>query len=193
MERFKDFDYENYNEETDEKFEITNASQANWAINKIAEEKKRTEYFVAVAEEEIKKLQGQINEAKNKYNNATNFYTGLLAKYISADDVPKKVTKTQESITLPAGKIIKKLPKLKYTMIDGEDVSKEKGRTEFVKEVKEVSKNFIKVKEEVDWANFKKQITSDEEGNVYFKDSGELIESLRSQYTLPTVEVKVGE
>lgn len=193
MERFEDFDYENYNEETDEKFEITNASQANWAINKIAEEKKRTEYFVAVAEEEIKKLQGQINEAKNKYNNATNFYTGLLAKYINTDDAPKKVTKTQESITLPAGKIIKKLPKLEYTMVDGKDVSKEKGRTEFVKEVKEVSKNFIKVKEEVDWANFKKQITSDEEGNVYFKDSGELIESLKSRYTTPSVEVKVGE
>lgn len=193
MERFEDFDYENYNEETDEKFEITNASQANWAINKIAEEKKRTEYFVAVAEEEIKKLQEQINEAKNKYNNATNFYTGLLTKYINTDDAPKKVTKTQESITLPAGKIIKKLPKLEYTMVDGKDVSKEKGRVEFVKEVKEVSKDFIKVKEEVDWANFKKQITSDEEGNVYFKDSGELIESLKSQYTLPSVEVKVRE
>lgn len=193
MERFEDFDYENYNEETDEKFEITNASQANWAINKIAEEKKRTEYFVAVAEEEIKKLQGQINEAKNKYNNATNFYTGLLTKYINTDDAPKKVTKTQESITLPAGKIIKKLPKLEYTMVDGKDVSKEKGRVEFVKEVKEVSKDFIKVKEEVDWANFKKQIISDEEGNVYFKDSGELIESLKSQYTLPSVEVKVRE
>lgn len=193
MERFEDFDYENYNEETDEKFEITNASQANWAINKIAEERKRAEYFVAVAEEEVNKLQGQINEVKNKCNNATNFYTGLLAKYISADDVPKKVAKTQESITLPAGKIIKKFPKIEYRTIDGKDVSKEKGRAEFVKEVKEVSKDFIKVKEEVDWAKFKKQITSDEEGNVYFKDNGELIEYLKSQYTLPSVEVEIGE
>ena len=49
-------------------FEIADASTADWAISKIAEERKRTQYFVDVAKKEIENLEktNQRTWRKNK-------------------------------------------------------------------------------------------------------------------------------
>ena len=200
MERFEDFyndinmddwaEYEDVESEYKE-FEIKDASTADWAISKIADERRRKDYFVECANKEIEKLQTQIKEMEEKCERTTSYLSGCLGKYLERDEVPKKKTTTQESITLPAGKIIKKLPKIEYVMSSGEAVTKHKNDDDFVKEIKRLDKKLIKTIKEVDWATLKKNITNTEDGMVIYKETGDIIESLSTRETLPSIEVKI--
>ena len=190
MERFEDFEYKIEGEEYDESFVIDSAKKADWAIGKIAEERKRKDFFVDCAKAEIEKLQNQIKDAEQKCDNSTSFLIGCLGKFLEQDDVPSKKTKTQISLKLPAGKIIKKLPKVEYTMADGEKVTENKSDEGFLKEIEELNPDFIKTKAEVNWGELKKCITADEDGNVLLKETGEYVESLSTKMTLPEIEIK---
>lgn len=172
-------------------FEIKTAQQADWAISKIAEERERAEFFINCAKEEKAKLDNQIKDAEKKLESATSFLTSKLAQFLEKEEVPKKETKTQISVTLPAGKIVKKLPKTEFVMQDGEDVTKHKSDENFIKEIKEIDESFIKQTEEVMWGDLKKKLAVDDDGGVYVKDTGEYIESITTQQTLPHVEIKI--
>ena len=200
MERFEDFyndinmddwaEYEDIESEHKE-FEIKDASTADWAISKIADERKRRDYFIECANKEIEKLKAQIKEMEDKCERTTSYLSGCLGKYLERDEVPKKKTATQESITLPAGKIIKKLPKIEHIMSSGEAVTKHKNDDNFIKEIKGLDKKLIKTIKEVDWATLKKNITNTEDGIVVYKETGDIIESLSTRETLPSIEVKI--
>ena len=177
-------------EEEYAEFEIQTAQQADWAISKISEERERAEFFINCAKAEKERLDNQIKDAEKKLENATSFLTGKLAQFLEKEDVPKKETKTQVSVTLPAGKIIKKLPKIEFIMQSGEEVTKNKSDESFIKEIKEIDKSFVKQTEEVMWGDLKKKLAIDDDGNVYIKDTGEYIESITTQKTLPSIEIK---
>lgn len=172
-------------------FEIKTAQQADWAISKIAEERERAEFFINCAKEEKAKLDNQIKDAEKKLESATSFLTSKLAQFLEKEEVPKKETKTQISVTLPAGKIVKKLPKTEFVMQGGEDVTKHKSDEDFIKEIKGIDESFIKQTEEVMWGDLKKKLAVDDDGGVYVKDTGEYIESITTQQTLPHVEIKI--
>ena len=171
-------------------FEIADASTADWAISKIAEERKRTQYFVDVAKQEIENLEKQIKDMEDKCERSVQYLSGCLGKYLERDDVPTKKTTTQESITLPAGKIIKKFAKTEFKMPNGKSVTNSKGDAKLVKEVADINDEFIKTKQEVDWASLRKHLDVDDGGNVIYKDTGEFLESIVAQETLPYIEVK---
>ena len=178
-------------EEEYAEFEIKTAQQADWAISKIAEERARAEFFINCAKEEKARLDNQIKDAEKKLENATSFLTGKLGQFLEKEEVPKKETKTQISVTLPAGKIVKKLPKTEFIMQCGEDVTKHKSDEDFIKEIKEIDESFIKQTEEVMWGDLKKKLAVDDDGGVYVKDTGEYIESITTQQTLPHIEIKI--
>ena len=171
-------------------FEIKTAQQADWAISKIAEERARAEFFINCAKEEKARLDSQIKDAEKKLENATSFLTSKLGQFLENEEVPKKKTKTQISVTLPAGKIVKKLSKTEFIMQGGEDVTKHKSDEDFIKEIKGIDESFIKQTEEVMWGDLKKKLAVDDDGSVYVKDTGEYIESITTQQTLPTIEIK---
>lgn len=172
-------------------FEIKTAQQADWAISKIAEERERAEFFINCAKEEKARLDNQIKDAEKKLESATSFLTSKLAQFLEKEEVPKKETKTQISVTLPAGKIVKKLPKTEFVMQGGEDITKHKSDENFIKEIKGIDESFIKQTEEVMWGDLKKKLAVDDDGGVYVKDTGEYIESITTQQTLPHVEIKI--
>ena len=172
-------------------FEIKTAQQADWAISKIAEERARAEFFINCAKEEKARLDNQIKDAEKKLENATSFLTGKLGQFLEKEEVPKKETKTQISVTLPAGKIVKKMPKTEFIMQGGEDVTKHKSDEDFIKEIKGIDESFIKQTEEVMWGDLKKKLAVDDDGGVYVKDTGEYIESITTQQTLPHIEIKI--
>lgn len=172
-------------------FEIKTAQQADWAISKIAEERARAEFFINCAKEEKARLDSQIKDAEKKLENATSFLTSKLGQFLEKEEVPKKETKTQISVTLPAGKIVKKLPKTEFIMQGGEDVTKHKSDEDFIKEIKGIDESFIKQTEEVMWGDLKKKLAIDDDGGVYVKDTGEYIESITTQQTLPSIEIKI--
>lgn len=171
-------------------FEIKTAQQADWAISKIAEERARAEFFINCAKEEKARLDSQIKDAEKKLENATSFLTSKLGQFLEKEEVPKKKTKTQISVTLPAGKIVMKLPKTEFIMQGGEDVTKHKSDEDFIKEIKGIDESFIKQTEEVMWGDLKKKLAVDDDGSVYVKDTGEYIESIITQQTLPSIEIK---
>ena len=171
-------------------FEIKTAQQADWAISKIAEERARAEFFINCAKEEKARLDNQIKDAEKKLENATSFLTSKLGQFLEKEEVPKKETKTQISVTLPAGKIVKKLPKTEFIMQSGEDITKHKSDEDFIKEIKGIDESFIKQTEEVMWGDLKKKLAVDDDGGVYVKDTGEYIESITTQQTLPSIEIK---
>lgn len=171
-------------------FEIKTAQQADWAISKIAEERARAEFFINCAKEEKARLDNQIKDAEKKLENATSFLTSKLGQFLEKEEVPKKKTKTQISVTLPAGKIVMKLPKTEFIMQGGEDVTKHKSDEDFIKEIKGIDESFIKQTEEVMWGDLKKKLAVDDDGSVYVKDTGEYIESITTQQTLPSIEIK---
>ena len=172
-------------------FEIKTAQQADWAISKIAEERARAEFFINCAKEEKVRLDNQIKDAEKKLENATSFLAGKLGQFLEKEEVPKKTTKTQISVTLPAGKIVKKLPKTEFIMQGGGDVAKHKSDEDFIKEIKGIDESFIKQTEEVMWGDLKKKLAVDDDGGVYVKDTGEYIESITTQQTLPSIEIKI--
>lgn len=178
-------------EEEYAEFEIKTAQQADWAISKIAEERARAEFFINCAKEEKARLDNQIKDAEKKLENATSFLAGKLGQFLEKEEVPKKETKTQISVTLPAGKIVKKLPKTEFIMQGGGDVTKHKSDEDFIKEIKEIDEAFIKQTEEVMWGDLKKKLAVDDDGGVYVKDTGEYIESVTTQQTLPSIEIKI--
>lgn len=171
-------------------FEIADASTADWAISKIAEERKRTQYFVDVAKKEIENLEKQIKDMEEKCDRSVQYLSGCLGKYLEREEVPTKKTTTQESITLPAGKIIKKFAKTEFRMPNGKSVTTSKGDAKLVKEIADINYEFIKTKQEVDWTNLKKHLGVDDDGNVIYKDTGEFLESIVAQETLPYIEIK---
>lgn len=177
-------------EDGTKEFEISDASTADWAISKIAEERKRTQYFVDVAKKEIENLEKQIKDMEDKCERSVQYLSGCLGKYLERDDVPTKKTTTQESITLPAGKIIKKFAKTEFRMPNGKSITSSKGDAKLIKEVADINYEFIKTKQEVDWASLKKHLDVDDEGNVIYKDTGEFLESIVAQETLPYIEIK---
>ena len=172
-------------------FEIKTAQQADWAISKIAEERERAEFFINCAKEEKARLDNQIKDAEKKLESATSFLTSKLAQFLEKEEVPKKETKTQISVTLPAGKIVKKLPETEFVMQGGEDITKHKSDENFIKEIKGIDESFIKQTEEVMWGDLKKKLAVDDDGGVYVKDTGEYIESITTQQTLPHIEIKI--
>lgn len=183
------YDWIDVEEGESEEFVIDSASKAEWAIEQITEKQAQRDYFVKCAEEKIQKLKDQIAKEKEKCDNATNFLTYKLAHFMEDDDVPKKKTKTQITVNLPAGKIIKKLPKLSITTKTGESVTKIKDKDDFVKEVESIAPQYIKTKKEVDWGAFKKQLTIMDD-SVMVTETGEIIDSLGVTETPASVEVK---
>ena len=92
-------------------FCIDNADKANWAIEKIKEERERLSLFEQVAKNKIGELEQQIIDQKEKCNQRT---ANLLEKLnIYLDTVPFKKSKTQYEFELPAGKLVRKLSKRK--------------------------------------------------------------------------------
>ena len=186
MERFDDIymPEDEWTEEEQQGFEITDAATADWAISKIAEERKRKDFFVNCAKAKIEKLKNQIKDAETKCDNATAFLTGKLGIFLENEDVPKKKT-----TTLPAGKIIKKLPKQEIVMADGSKVTDKKTDANFINEVRDIDAQFIKTTEEVAWGDLKKKLTI-KDGMVMVKETGEMVESLGVNETLPFIEIK---
>ena len=75
-------------------------------------------------------------------------------------------------------------------MYNGEPVTSHKDNDGFVDQIRDIDRNLIKTKEEVDWANLKPLLSSDDNGNVIYKKTGELIDMLETKETLPYIEIK---
>ena len=83
------------------------------------------------------------------------------------DTAPAKITKTQMSLELPNGKLIRKLPKIDY----------QKNESELLKYVVNLAPEYLKIEQKVNWAEMKKDLQV-VDGMVMRKSTGEIIDCI---------------
>lgn len=138
-----------------EGFVIDSDAKAGWALDKIREARADRDRWVKWYQDKIEEITAQ-----------TDFDTmnleRMLAEYFAS--VPHKKTKTQESYSLPGGKLVMKTQNPEYKRDD-------KTVIDWLK--KNNGGEFIKVKEELAWADLKAK-TAAFEGHIVTED-GEII------------------
>ena len=123
--------------EINEGFTIDNDSKADWAVRKIAE-------IRAECDRMAEWHRQQVNKEKEAAEADISRLEHMLSEYFVI--VPHKVTKTQESYTLPTGKLVVKKQNPEFKRDDKTVIAwlKDNG-----------GGDFVKVSESLDWAGLK--------------------------------------
>lgn len=160
-----------------EKFVIDTASKADWAVGIIKEERQRRDLFIDVAKEKILTLQQQIKDAETKCDNSTSGLLFALSEYL--DVAPAKKTKTRASLSLPSGKLIKKLAKQDY------QYEEEK----LLEYLKSNASEYVKTVEKSSWGEFKKDLEI-ADGLIMRKSTGEIVDCISVKDIEATFDVE---
>ena len=140
-----------------EEFTVTDDAAAEWCMKKIKEAESDRAMWKAHYDAQMEK----VNKAADE---TINYFTAKLEEYFA--NVPHKATKTQESYTLPGGKLIRKKQQPKFET-DDEAL------------VPWLEENFmgqlVKVKKSADWAALKKVCSVTPDGEHVATDDGEII------------------
>ena len=138
-------------------FHVTDDKAAEWCMKKIRE---------AEADRAIWKThyEAQMEKVNKAADDSVAYFTAKLEEYFA--NVPHKATKTQESYTLPGGKLIRKKQQPKFET-DDEAL------------VPWLEENFmgqlVKVKKSADWSALKKICSVTPDGEHVATDEGEII------------------
>lgn len=167
--------------ELDETFRITDDKLADWAIRKIKGEEEEKERLIGLANQQIADLQAKIEDLNKYYDNKTGFLKSCLQQYF--DTVPHKETKTQETYKLLSGSLVFKKPSTKI-------IYDENNLLVYLKESGD--KTFIKTKESVNWADFKKDLAINNDGMVVDTATGEILDAkvCTTENVPPTFNIK---
>lgn len=168
-----DFEYDRFMEQTedvtgdpeaeaearknmDDYFRIDNDQKAEWALNKIRECDAELQKWVDF-------YQSKIDSYKKYCEIRRGFFEHLLSQYFQT--VPKKETKTQSSYSLPSGKLVLKR--------QGPEFEKDEGTVLDWLDKQPDGKNYIKIKETLDWSGLKKVLTI--AGGRMVTEDGEIV------------------
>lgn len=136
-------------------FHVTDDKTAEWCMKKIREAEADRAMWKAHYEAQMEK----VNKAADE---SVAYFTARLEEYFA--NVPHKATKTQESYTLPGGKLILKKQQPKFEVDDDTLVPWLKSN---------FMAHLVKVKESADWATLKKVVNVS--GSGVTTDEGEVI------------------
>lgn len=155
-----------YLEEVEEKeeWEIKSDEDAEWWIEKKAENLAEVRRYKISIENKINLLKEKLDKAKNEEKNILANRDFYLQKYFETiDEKQLKKTKTQEKYRLPSLDLVKNIRGPEY-------IRKEKELVEWLEKTKAL--DYIKTKKTSNWGELKKEITvenniiTDEEGNI---------------------------
>ena len=146
---------------------ITDDGCADWACQKIAEEKAELDRIKALGESQIEKIQQRLDAAQRRYENGTRFLTGKLAEYF--ETVPHKTTKTKHSYRLLSGTLVKKI---------GGSTMKQDDDALLAYLKASGNEDMIQNTEKPKWGEFKKRLEI-VGGQIVDKTTGELVEGVQ--------------
>lgn len=154
-------------EEKKEVWRVEDDLAADWCLDKIKESRSKYKRFEDVAKAKIQQIENVLKKEKEKMENETEFFEAKLREYFETIKDQAEETKTLKKYKLPSGELRMKKSQVTF------DYDKKK-----LLEVAETDGNmddYIKVKKDFDWANFKKNLKI--EGNsIINKETGEIIE-----------------
>ena len=141
-----------YFAEEEQEFVIDTDQKAEWGLLRLKDDKAELDRFTDICKKQIEFYEAKIQEAKEKHDSKTSYLKGKLMEYFMT--VPRKKTKTQETYSLPSGKLKLKYPQPEYKRDDDTLIKwlTERDMTDY-----------IKTKEEPQWGELKKvtQIAGD--------------------------------
>ena len=140
-------------------FHVTDDKAAEWCMKKIKEAEADRAMWKAHYEAQMQKV-------NDSADSAVAYFTAKLEEYFAT--VPHKGTKTQESYSLPGGKLVQKKQQPEYKTDDVELLQWLKDNFMY---------DFIKTKtvESADWAALKKLVTITPDGAHVATDDGEIV------------------
>lgn len=140
-----------------EEFTVTDDAAAEWCMKKIRKIEADRAMWKAHYEAQMEK----VNKAAD---DDVAYFTAKLEEYFA--NVPHKTTKTQESYTLPGGKLIRKKQQPEFETDD-------EALVPWLEE--NFMSQLVKVKKSADWAALKKVCSVTPDGEHVATDEGEII------------------
>lgn len=137
------FDYVNWKPE---RFVIDSDKKADWAIEKIKDERAEFDRLKKIALDRIAELNQRIDELQERTDRRTGNLKALLMDYMQTVK-PTKQTKTQTQYELLSGKLVWKKQQPLY----------ERDEAALLTWAEQTIPELVKVKKEVSWADLKKQ------------------------------------
>jgi len=165
-------------EEYEQGFTIDTDGKAEWALTKIKEEEAETQRLVNICKEKIEEYEMKIQVYQGQHENKIAYFKGLLNGYFNS--VPHKATKTQESYSLPSGKLRLKYPTPKFD-IDEEVLADYLADNGF--------DDYLKVIPRPQWGTFKK--TVEVVGDKVVDENGQIVQGVTVTMTQPEFEVEI--
>lgn len=152
-------------------FVVDSDEKAEWCLRRIRWATREKERWKKFYQEQCRKME-QCNDM------IIAFMEGKLRAYFAS--VPHKATKTQESYTLPSGKLVQKVQGPSFDCADETVIAwlKENDGSEYIRTV-----------EKLDWAALKKTLTVCGESVV--DASGEVVPGIRAEYRPPVFRVEL--
>ena len=139
---------------------IMSDAEAETAIREYREKQAEIDYWDDYYKAQMQKIKAQCQYVMDNQK-------ARLRDYF--DRVPHRSSATRESYDLPSGKLVWKNVQPKYDRQDAD----------VIKYLKESDiKAFIKVKEELDWANLKKELRFSD-GEAFLKETGEKVPGIK--------------
>ena len=132
--------------------------------------------FRALYEKKIERATDICDKLTVEERNRMAFITERLRQFATTH-----VTDKLRSVELPTGKLAFRKQPPKFFFDDLKEANGKDAR--LIDFVKHNAYDFLKVRvdETVDWLKFKSKLAIDEEGNVFYKETGELINGLHAQ------------
>lgn len=146
---------------------ITDDGCADWAVQKIAEERAELSRIRELAEAQIARIEEKVAAAERRCENGTRFLTGKLAEYF--ETVPHKTTKTKASYRLLSGTLTRKFGGQQMKQDD-------EALVKFLKASGNL--DFIKTEEKPKWGDYKKRLKI-MGGSVVDTETGEIVEGVQ--------------
>ena len=145
---------------------IADDSAADWAVQKIAEERAEFARMEALAAEKIAGINEKLEAARRRCENGTAYLTSKLAQYF--ETVPHKETKTKHSYRLLSGTLVKKIG----------GATMEKDDTKLIEHLRASGhEEFIQLTAKPMWGEYKKRLQI-QGGVVIDTETGELVEGV---------------
>lgn len=166
-------------EDKKKEFTIDSVNKADWAIEKVKEEQYRLDMYEQTIKSKIDRLKEDLVKEKQLSEGRTSWLRFKLGEYLHRPEVPAKDTKTLLSLKLASGTI-------KFTKSKNDFVRNDKALIQYLKDN---NKGFVKTEEKVEWGKLKKTLEIKDD-LVFDKNTGELIEGINVEMTVPKIEVK---
>ena len=161
-----------------EGWHIDSPSAADWAIEQVLAERRRRDLYIEAAETRIDEYMQKIQVAKEDCERRTSFLISELDRYL--DTAPARETKTQVSLALPAGRLVRTKAKQEF----------QRAGDALLAYVKACAPEYVRVKEEVAWNELKQDLAITGDAAVR-RSTGEVVPGITVVKKPASFEIKL--